>query len=230
MTARASACSATPAATSRRRLCGDGRRAADPGSVGAVRARDLGHRRARPRRRAGAPTIRPRTSIATASCTPRPCRPRSRRARPPGARAAAFAILEALDYVGVIGVEFFVLRRRLADRQRDRAARAQFRPLDGGRLRRLAVRAAHPRRRRPAARRADAAFRLRDGEPDRRRRLTRAGTAGRAGSGAASLRQGRSPARPQDGPFHAAEAARSEPVASLRSRPAAVDTGTPPRL
>ena len=47
--------------------------------------------------------------IATASCIPRPC-PRRSRPRPlPAARDAAFAILEALDYVGVIGVEFFVL-------------------------------------------------------------------------------------------------------------------------
>ncbi len=38
-----------------------------------------------------------------------------------------------------------------ADRQRNGPARPQFRPLDGSRLRRLAVRAAYPRRRRPAA-------------------------------------------------------------------------------
>ena len=49
----------------------------------------------------------------------------------------AGAIAEALDYVGVLGVEMFYLagRGRAAGRQRDRAARAQFRPLDHGRLR-----------------------------------------------------------------------------------------------
>ncbi len=52
----------------------------------------------------------------------------------PAAREIARQVLEGLDYVGVIGVEMFVARdadgRGAADRQRDRAAGAQFRPLD----------------------------------------------------------------------------------------------------
>ena len=64
----------------------------------------------------------------------------------------------ALDYVGVLGVEFFVLAGRQAAGQRDRAARAQFRPLDRGRVRHRPVRAAHPRHLRLAARRSRAGW------------------------------------------------------------------------
>ena len=56
-------------ADSRRRLRGAGRRAADPRGARRLRARDLGDRGARQRRRGSPPTIRPRTSTATASCT-----------------------------------------------------------------------------------------------------------------------------------------------------------------
>ena len=76
----------------------------------AVRARDLGHRRARGRRRASRPTIPAenvhRDGILHSSTVPAAHlagRPPTRRATPPS------RILEALDYVGVIGVEFFVL-------------------------------------------------------------------------------------------------------------------------
>ena len=48
--------------------------------------------------------------------------------------------------------------RWLAAGQRDRATRAQFRPLDGSRLHRFAVRAAHPRRCRLAARKPGPPF------------------------------------------------------------------------
>ena len=58
--------------------------------------------------------------------------------------------------------------RRAADRQRDRAARAQQRPLDHRGLRRQPVREPHPRGGRLAARLDRAPFRRRDGEPDRR--------------------------------------------------------------
>ena len=74
-----------------------------------------------------------------------PSPPRSRQRAP-----AALAIAEALGHVGVLTVEFFASRRR-PGRQRDRAARAQQRPLDDRRRRHLAVRAAHPRDLRPAA-------------------------------------------------------------------------------
>ena len=92
-----------------RRLRRDGRRAAHPGSLRAVRARNFGDRGARAGWLAGRPTTRPKTSIARASCIPRRYRRRFRRRPPQAAREAAFAILQALDYVGVIGVEFFVL-------------------------------------------------------------------------------------------------------------------------
>jgi 5-(carboxyamino)imidazole ribonucleotide synthase len=58
--------------------------------------------------------------------------------------------------------------------ERDRAAGAQFRPLDRSRLRRLAVRAARQGHCRAAAGRHAPSQRLRDGEPDRRRCRARA--------------------------------------------------------
>ena len=67
------------------------------------------------------------------------------------AREAALRIAEALGHVGVLTVEFFATRRR-PDGQRDRAARPQQRPLDDRGRGHLAVRAAHPRDLRPAAR------------------------------------------------------------------------------
>ena len=69
---------------------------------------------------------------------------------------------QALDYVGVLAVEMFVVPgngRHTRAGQRDRAAGAQFRPLDDRRRLGLAVRAAHPRRRRLAARQAGAPWR-----------------------------------------------------------------------
>ena len=62
-------------------------------------------------------------------------------------------VADKLDYRGVLCVEMFVLDRRRAPRQRDRAAAAQQRPLHDRRLRDVAVRAAGARARRPAARR-----------------------------------------------------------------------------
>ena len=44
--------------------------------------------------------------------------------------AIASRIAEKLDYVGVLGVELFVTDDQRSDRERDRAARAQFRALD----------------------------------------------------------------------------------------------------
>ena len=66
-------------------------------------------------------------------------------------------ILNALDYVGVIGVELFVTGGRPRG-QRDRAAGAQLRPLDRGGLPDRPVRAARPRDLRLAARRRRAAL------------------------------------------------------------------------
>ena len=195
MTARASACSATSGDDAVRRLRGDGRRAADPRMPSSPSsARSPSSRRAASTARCR-PTIRSRTSIATASCTRPPCRRRLSEDTAGAALAAALSILKALDYVGVIGVEFFVTPDGGLAGQRDRAARAQFRSLDGSRLRRLAVRAACARHRRPAARIAGAPLGLRHGKPDRRRHSARAGTAGRARTSSLQL-YGKAEARP----------------------------------
>ena len=69
-------------------------------------------------------------------------------------------ILNALDYVGVIGVEMFVTPGG-ARGQRDRAAGAQLRALDRGGLPDRPVRAAHPRDLRLAARRRARGIRTR---------------------------------------------------------------------
>ena len=97
--------------------------------------RDLGAGRARPSTASSPSTTAPSTRTRAASCAARWCR----RACPtPTSRAPATSparIADALDYVGVLAVEMFHLgaRRaggRAADGQRDRAARAQQRPLD----------------------------------------------------------------------------------------------------
>ena len=121
----------------------------------------------------------------------------------------AEAIATAFDYVGVLAVEMFVLRDgHCAARagQRDRAAGPQFRALDHRRLHGLAIRAAYPRGRRLAAGRAGPARAGRDDQPDRRRSRRLCALAHHARRLAASLRQGRSPSRPQDGARHAGAA------------------------
>ena len=116
-------------------------------------------------------------------------------------------IADALDYVGVLAVEMFVVSRENGEarrRQRDRAARAQFRALDARRRGHIAVRAAYPRRRRLAAR-FDAAARP---HVEMRNLIGHDAVRWRDSRGAgrrlpASLRKGRSACRPQDGPCHA---------------------------
>jgi hypothetical protein len=80
-----------------------------------------------------------------------------------------------------------VRHARRAHRQRIRTARAQFRALDAGRLPRRSVRDACARDLRLAARRRRAPFRRRDDQSHRRRQRGRAGHHRRGG---ASLRQG----------------------------------------
>ena len=138
----------------RRRLRGDGRRAADPRSASSPSSA-----RSRSSRRAAldgalaaydpAENVH-RDGILHTSTVPAAISPADRRGgapqrlrHPRGARLCRRHRRRVLR-----------ARRRLAARQRDRAARPQFRPLDRGGLRRLAVRAAYPRHRRPAARRA----------------------------------------------------------------------------
>ena len=136
----------------RRRLRGPGRRAGDRRGRRRLRARAVGDRRPRPRRRDRRSIRWPRTTTRAASCAAR-IAPARRRRRPWPTRPSGSprAILAGLDYVGVIGIELFEMRRRPAAGERDRAPGAQHRPLDAGRLRGRPVRAAHPRRRRLAA-------------------------------------------------------------------------------
>ena len=67
------------------------------------------------------------------------------------ARRIAETIAQKFGYVGVLAVEMFVLRDGELSGQRDRAAGAQFRPLDARRRVGIAIRAAYPGGRRLAA-------------------------------------------------------------------------------
>ena len=119
------------------------------------------------------------------------------------ARQIASRIAKAFDYVGVLAVEMFVVRKgsgAQAAGERNRSARAQFRPLDHRRRDGVAIRAAHPCGCGMAAGKACAPRQpRRNDEPDRpgnKRRRPLADGAGRLGP---HLRQGRSARAPQDG-------------------------------
>ncbi len=94
---------------------------------------------------------------------------------PVGAAVAAAAqalgarIAEALGAVGLVTAELFLLRRRLAGRQRARAARPQQRPLDDRGRPHQPVRAARPGDLRAAAGRPRRARADGDGQPARDR-------------------------------------------------------------
>ena len=119
------------------------------------------------------------------------------------ARRIAETIAQKFNYVGVLAVEMFVLRGGESPGQRDRAAGAQFRPLDARRRLGVAIRAAHPRGGRLAARQADPPRAGRDDEPHRQRGRGLSALARGSRRGGASLRQDRGAARPQDGPCDA---------------------------
>ena len=122
------------------------------------------------------------------------------------ARAIAEKIANALNYVGVLAVEMFVVQggwRPEGPGQRDRAAGAQFRALDAGRRLDLAVRAAHPRHRRLAARQAGPPRPGHHDQPDRGRDQRLRAMADRPGRDRPPLRQGSAAAGPQDGPCDA---------------------------
>ena len=93
----------------------------------AVREGDLGGRRARARRRDRVPMRPRRTSTATTSSRPAPCRPTISAATAEEAHRLAAAIVDALDYVGRARRRVLRPPGRQAARQRDRAARPQFR-------------------------------------------------------------------------------------------------------
>ena len=136
-----------------------------------VRARDIGHRRARPKRRDAvlrsgrerAPERHPRHQ-PRACPHPRRCAPTRRGASP--ARSPRRSTMSACS-----ASRCFTCGRRgpRPPRQRDRAPRAQFRPLDPRRLPRQPVREPYPRHRRLAAWRHGAPQRRGDDQPDRRR-------------------------------------------------------------
>ena len=107
-----------------------------------------------------------------------------------------------------------------AGRQRDRAARAQFRPLDDRGGADVAVRAACARHL-PAGRSAIRAppWRRRDAQPDRRRGTDEWARGYLAGPRLPpSLRQGGGPPRPQDGPRDAGFSPGGRALRSARSR------------
>ena len=85
------------------------------------------------------------------------------------ARRIAETIARKFSYVGVLAVELFVLGDGAHPGQRDRAASAQFRPLDHRRRVGLAIRAAHQGGRRLAAGQAAPPRPYRDDQSDRRR-------------------------------------------------------------
>ncbi len=113
------------------------------------------------------------------------------------ARDIAEKIAHALNYVGVLAVEMFVVPGaggREGPGQRDCAAGAQFRALDAGRRLDLAIRAAHPRHRRLAARQAGPSWPRHHDQFDRRRYQGLRAMADSARRDRASVRQG--PPRP----------------------------------
>ena len=126
--------------------------------------------------------------------------------------ALARRVADALDYRGVLTLEFFACEARPGV-QRDGAARAQQRPLDDRGRARLAVREPYPRHLRPAARlarghRGDDPHE----EPARRARQRLAGDPRRSGRAPAPLRQERDQARPQDGPCYLARLTATAPA------------------
>ena len=137
------------------------------------------------------------------------------------ARGIAETIASALDYVGVLAVEMFVVQGSggpTGPGQRDCAAGAQFRALDARRRVDLAVRAAYPRHCRLAARQAGPSRPGHHDQPDRRRYQRLRAVADRARRHRASLRQGPGAAGPQDGACHAGISARE--IAACRVTPA----------
>jgi 5-(carboxyamino)imidazole ribonucleotide synthase len=118
------------------------------------------------------------------------------------ARGIAEKIAQEFDYVGVLAVEMFVLGDGSRAGQRDRATRPQFRALDARRSVGLAIRAAHPRGGRLAARQAGAPRPRRNDQSHRRRGQRFSQVAASSRRRRASLRQVGDPPRAQDGARH----------------------------
>ncbi len=114
------------------------------------------------------------------------------------ATAAATKIAAALDYVGVLGVEFFVTGETLLVNEIAPRVHNSGHWTEGG-LRHRPVRAAHPGYLSLAARRPCSTRARGDGKSHRRRGGRRPGTA-RPRYAAAALWQGRNAAGPQNGP------------------------------
>ena len=111
--------------------------------------------------------------------------------------------------------------------QRDRAARAQFRPLDAGRRLDLAIRAAHPRHRRLAARQAGAPRPGDHDQSDRRRHQRLRAMADRSRRDRASY--GKGPPRPGRKMGHVTEVVAAPARNSRRSRDQRRRLTCPPR-
>ena len=144
--------------------------------------------------------------MTTASSSNRSLRRRCPTTVADAATAIGERLATAMDLVGTLTVELFLLSRRIARRQRARAARPQQRPLDDRRRRDVAVRAAHPGDLRAAAR-----LDRRAGTDRRRQRLGRGprrparltgvfACPGRPGRPPPPVRQARGLRTPQDGP------------------------------
>ena len=115
------------------------------------------------------------------------------------AENAAFRVLEALDYAGVIGVEFFVLEDDSLLANEFCTTGAQFRPLDRSGMCGFPVRTAYQGRMRLAARGYGASFGLHHGKPDWRGCRSGARASQAIQCGAAPLWQSRNQTRSQDG-------------------------------
>ena len=135
------------------------------------------------------------------------------------ARAIAEKIASALNYVGVLAVEMFVVQAdggREGPGERDRSAGAQFRTLDARRRVDLAVRAAHPRHCRLAAGQAGPPRPGHHDQSDRGRYQRLRTMADHPRGHRPPLRQGSAAARPQNGACDAGIAARKIAAVALK--------------
>ena len=129
------------------------------------------------------------------------------------ARAIAGRIATALDYVGVLAVEMFVVPGEagpsvLVNEIAPRVHNSGHWTLDGATD--FAIRAAHPGHRRLAARQAAPPGAGHDDQPDRRRDQQLRTMADRSRRHRPSVRQGRAAPGPQDGPCDGSDAAQTQ--------------------
>ena len=152
-------------------LAADRRQARHPREARRLRARALRAGGARRGRRGSPSTIARATRTRTASCAarwcPRACPPTTSPAPATSPAASPRRSTTSACWRWRCSTSAPTRRGRAPDGQRDRAARAQLRPLDHRGLRDQPVREPHARGGRLAARLDRAPFRCRDGQPDR---------------------------------------------------------------